>query len=181
MGWWEQKSRKWKMVIVAQMGGGVGVGAGVFFLVFKSPDLPVKPVFVAIAGGLGVGGSIGSGVSIPWSDVVRQLINPSFRQPEDAEFATLTGEFSCAEIQRESISFGQIQGSVIMVGAQVSQVMCWEINMLGPNRQLFETEMRIPRNLPEWGRAALDLPQIQGGLGVGAFAFTGSLFYMGAS
>jgi hypothetical protein len=67
------------MVIVAQMGGAAPAGAGAFFLQFKTPDIQVRPVFLAVAAGVGLGGSVGSAVSIPWSDVVRQLINPQFR------------------------------------------------------------------------------------------------------
>lgn len=56
---------------------------------------------------------------------------------------------------------------------------CWDLHLFSPNRLLFTTQMSIPRNLPQVGRAMLDLPQVQGGLGVGAFAFTGTLFYIG--
>ena len=129
MGWWEQRASNWKMVITAQMGGAAGVGAGAFFLQFKSPDLPVRPVFLAFAGGIGAGGSIGSGVSIPWADVVRQLINPQFRpNVEDAGYSDLRGNFSCQDIQRESISFLQAQASAVVVGTQFADVTCAEVN-----------------------------------------------------
>lgn len=65
MGWWEQRSSACRIAIVAQVAGAVGLGAGAFFPQFISPDLSVKPVFLAIAGGLGTGGSIGSSVRIP--------------------------------------------------------------------------------------------------------------------
>jgi hypothetical protein len=180
MGWWEQRASNWKMVIVAQVGGAAGFGAGAFFLMFKSASVPVKPVFLAVAGGVGVGGSIGSGVSIPWSDVVRQLINPRFH-PDVANYgyADLRGTFSCQDIQREKIEFVQATASAILVGAQFVDVTCTEVNLFAPNRVLFTTRINIPSNLPQVGRALLDLPQVQGGLGAGAFAFIGTLFYIG--
>lgn len=107
------------MAIVAQVGGAAVLGAGAFFLMVKSASVPVKPVFLAFAGGIGAGGSIGSGISIPWSDVIRQLINPNFRPDVDNYgYADLTGTFSCHDIQRESIDFRQATASAIAVGAQ---------------------------------------------------------------
>jgi hypothetical protein len=180
MGWWEQRASDWKMVIVAQVGGAAVVGAGAFFLMFKSPSIPVKPVFIAVAGGLGAGGSIGSGVGLPWADVVRQLINPRFRPDVDNYgYTDLRGTFSCQDIQRESIDFVQATASAVAVGVQFVDVTCTDVNLFTPNRTLFTTRINIPRNLPQVGRALLDLPQIQGGLGAGAFAFTGTLFYIG--
>ncbi len=182
MGWWEQRSSNWKMVIVAQMGGAATAGAGAFFLQFKTPDIQVRPVFLAVAAGVGLGGSVGSAVSIPWSDVVRQLINPQFR-PDTASYgyADLSGTFSCQDIQRENITFLQAQASAIVVGAQFVHVTCTDVNLFSPNRLLFTTRIEMPRSLPQVGRALLDLPQMQGGLGLGAFAFTGTLVYMGTS
>ncbi|MCS6932066.1 MAG: hypothetical protein NZM27_07645 [Acetobacteraceae bacterium] len=180
MGWWEQRASNWKMVVVAQVGGAAGFGAGAFFLMFKSASIPVKPVFVAVAAGLGMGGSVGSSVSIPWSDVVRQLINPNFRPPvEDYGYSDLVGTFSCQDIQRESIDFLQATASAIAVGAQYADVQCTDISLFRSSRTLFTTRIAVPRNLPQVGRALLDLPQVQGGLGAGAFAFTGTLFYIG--
>ncbi|MFN6954046.1 MAG: hypothetical protein ACK4PG_04530 [Acetobacteraceae bacterium] len=180
MGWWEQRASNWKMVIIAQVGGAAGLGAGAFFLMFKSASVPVKPVFIAVAGGLGIGGSIGSGVSIPWSDVIRQIINPRFRPDVDNYgFSDLRGTFSCQDIQRENIDFVQATASAIAVGVQFVDVTCTDVNLFSPNRTLFTTRIELPRNLPQVGRAMLDLPQIQGGLGAGAFAFTGTLFYIG--
>jgi hypothetical protein len=180
MGWWEQRASDWKMVIVAQVGGAAVLGAGAFFLMFKSPSVPVKPVFLAFAGGLGAGGSIGSGVGLPWADVVRQLVNPRFRPDVDNYgYTDLRGTFSCQDMQRENIQFVQATASVVVVGVQIVDVTCTEINLFSPNRVLFTTRISIPSSLPQVGRALLDLPQVQGGLGAGAFAFTGTLFYIG--
>lgn len=179
MGWWEKRSDKWKMVIVAQVGAAAGIGVGAFIMNFKSPEIPVEPKFLAFAGGLGVGGSVGSSVSIPWSAIVRQLINPKFSLPPDSEYTDLKGKFSCQDIQREKISFVQATASVVAVGAQFSHVTCEDINLFGPDTLLFKTTIKIPKNLPEVGSALLDLPQIQGGFGAGTFAFVGTILYIG--
>jgi hypothetical protein len=181
MGWWDTQSSKWQMGIVAQMGGAAGIGAGVFFLQFRSPDVPVKPVFVAVAGGIGVGGSVGSGVSVPYSDIVRQIINPKFKPPGDSYYSDLAGSFSCGDIQREGITFGQMQASAVAIGVQTSSVRCTDVNMFGPSKLLFETVVKIPKNLPQVGQALLDLPAMQGGWGLGAFLFSGTLFHIGTS
>jgi hypothetical protein len=77
MGWWEKKSSRWQSCVVAQAGGAAILGGGVFFVQFRSPDIAVKPCFVAIAGGAGMGGSIGSAVSIPL-----QRHRPAADQPQ---------------------------------------------------------------------------------------------------
>lgn len=112
--------------------------------------------------------------------MVRQIINPRFRPDVDNYgYTDLRGSFSCQDIQRESIDFVQATASAVVVGTQFADVTCTDVNLFSPNRTLFTTRINIPRNLPQVGRALLDLPQIQGGLGLGAFAFTGTLFYIG--
>lgn len=181
MGWWERNSSRWEVCVVAQMGGAAVLGGGAFFLQFRSPDLDsVKPVFLALAGGVGAGGSIGSAVSIPWSDLVRSLINPQFRPPTDSYgWSNLEGTFSCADMQREKFEIVQAGASAVIVGAQVAYLTLTEVHLFSPNRQLAHTRITFPTNLPQVGSALLDLPQIQGGLGAGAFAFAGTLFYLG--
>ena len=182
MGWWETKSSRWQMAVVAQMGGAAGLGAGVFFLQFKSADIPTKPVFVAVAGGVGVGGSVSSAVSIPYSAVVRQFINPKATiDTSGFGFSDLDGSFSCKEMNGERFQLLQAGGSVIVVGAQVAYASCTEVNLLSDNRALFSSKITIPKNLPQVGAALLDVPQVQGGFGLGAFAFRGPMFYIGTS
>ncbi|MGG5809534.1 hypothetical protein [Falsiroseomonas sp. CW058] len=181
MGWWETRSNQWECCVVAQVGAAAVLGGGVFFLQFRRPQLTTKPVFLALAGGAGIGGSIGSAVSIPWSDVVRQLINPQFRPPTDTYgWSNLDGGFSPQDIQRSSFSIISAGASAVVVGAQVAVL---EINDIGFSgvRTLCRTRLSIPSNLPAVGRALLDTPQMQGGLGAGAFAFTGAIFYIGVS
>ncbi len=181
MGWWEQKSSRWQACVVAQAGGAAMLGGGVFFIQFRSPDLSVKPCFVAIAGGAGLGGSVGSAVSIPYSDVVRQLINPNFHPPiGEYGWGGMTGSFSCEDIQREQFDIAQIGASIVVVGAQLAVFTIRDIGFFGAGDVITTTRLNIPRNLPAFGTAILDTPQIQGALGVGAFAFRGSIFYIGA-
>lgn len=182
MGWWEQKSSRWQACIVAQVGGAAALGGGVFFLQFRSPDLgTVRPIFLALAGGAGVGGSIGSAVSIPYSDVVRQLINPQFHPSvSDYGWSDLNGNFSCEEIQRERFDIAQAGASAVVLGAQFAVFTITEVHLFDPDRTLCSTRINIPRSLPQVGTALLDLPQMQGGLGAGAFAFRGTLFYIGS-
>ena len=181
MGWWEQRSSQWEGCIVAQVGGAAVLGGGVFFVMFRCPQVTVKPVYLAMAGGAGLGGSIGSAVGVPWSDVVRQLINPQFRPPTDSYgWSALDGSFSCQDIQRSSFSIISAGASAVVVGAQVAVM---ELNDVGlwSSRLLCRTRITVPRNLPSVGRTLLDTPQMQGGLGAGAFAFTGVMFYIGTS
>lgn len=181
MGWWEARSSRWECCVVAQMGGAAVLGGGVFFLQWRSPDVPVKPVFIAIAGGAGVGGSIGSAVGVPYADVVRQLINPNFHPPTDSYgWAAMDGTCSCKDLQRSSFSIVSAGASGIVVGAQVAAL---EFNDVGifSTRFLCSTRITIPPDLPSFGRALYEAPQIQGGLGAGAFAFTGIAVYIGVS
>ena len=56
MGWWERPSNRWRMAIVAQLGGGYVVGAGEFFIQFTAPELGRrKLLFLALAAGPSVG------------------------------------------------------------------------------------------------------------------------------
>lgn len=165
---------------MAQVGGAAVLGGGVFFLQFRAADVSARPVFLAIAGGAGAGGTIGSAVSIPYADVVRQLVNPRFRPPvEDYGWGAMAGNFSCQDIQREQFDIAQVGASAVVLGAQFAAFTITELNLFGPNRVIATTRLNLPRNLPAVGSALLDLPQMQGGLGVGAFAFRGTLFYIG--
>ncbi|SFK87426.1 hypothetical protein [Falsiroseomonas stagni] len=181
MGWWEKKSSRWQSCVVAQAGGAAVLGGGVFFIQFRSPDVSVKPCFVAIAGGAGMGGSIGSAVSIPYSDIVRQLINPNFRPPtDDYGWGAMSGNFSCEDIQREQFDIAQIGASAVVIGAQLAAFTIREVAIFGEGDVITATRFNIPRNLPSFGRAVLDLPQVQGAIGVGGFAFRGVVAYIGA-
>jgi hypothetical protein len=110
MGWWERSSNRWRMAIVAQLGGGYVVGAGGFFIQFTAPELGRrKPLFLALAAGPAVGGSIGSAVGIPWSEVVRRLINPDAvpTPRDDLIFSPLDGSFALRDIQGAQFSITQ--------------------------------------------------------------------------
>jgi hypothetical protein len=183
MGWWEQSSSRWEMAIVAQVGGAAIVGAGAFFLSFRSPDLPVRPNFLAVAGGIGLGGSIGSAISIPWRSVIRQLINPrAVADTASIGWNALSGSFACRDIQRAGFAIAQVGGSAVVVGGQLVYVYAHErgdIEDSEPDRRIFSSQVTLPRSLPQLGSALFDLPQIQGGLGAGAFAFDGVMFYVG--
>lgn len=182
MGWWEQSSSRWEACIVAQVGGAAVVGGGGFFIQFRTPDMTVKPCFLALAIGVGAGGSIGSAVSIPWSDVVRQLINPHFRPPTDSYgWSNLDGTFSCQNIQRASFSITSVGGSAIVVGAQYCMFAVNGFSFAHGPCSYFNTRLNIPSDLPSLGQAVLNTPQMQGALSLGAFAFTGSLFYVGVN
>ena len=184
MGWWETQSSNWSMAIIAQMGGVVGGGAGAFFISFKSPDLPVRPTFLNLALALGVGGSIGSAVGVPWSAVVRQLINPKAAlDPNSGVYSNVDGTFSCKDIQRKHISIATVGGSVILVGASLTYVRGYEPGDSedGEADQVyFHTQVQIPKNLKSFGNAVVDIPQIQGGLGAQAAFFVGVPFYIGS-
>jgi len=184
MGWWETSSRQWRMAIVAQLGGGAVLGAGGFFIQFTAPELGRrKPAFLAIAGGAAVGGSIGSGLGIPYSEVIRRIINPDAipTPPQDLIFSPLAGEFALRDIQGAQFSITQIGASAAVVGAQIVSVECrqWRFFGLGGQRTWFVTDHQVPTDLPSLGRALADTPQIQGGLGLVALGFTGSIWYVG--
>jgi len=184
MGWWERSSRHWRMAIVAQLGGGAVLGAGGFFIQFTAPELGQrKPRFLALAGGAAVGGSIGSTVSIPWSEVVRRLINPDAlpTPTRDLLYSPLDGTFAMRDIQGAQFSITQIGASAAVVGAQIVSVECreWRLFGLGGQRTFVVTDHQVPTDLPSLGRALVDTPQIQGGLGLVALGFTGSLWYIG--
>jgi hypothetical protein len=182
MGWWETQSSKWSMAIIAQMGAVVGGGA--FFISFQSPDIPVKPTFLNLALALGVGGSIGSAVSVPWSSVVRQLINPKAAvDPSSGVYSNVDGTFSCKDIQHKRISIAAAGGSAILVGASVTYVRGYEpgdSESGDPDQVYFTTQLKIPKTLKTVGNALVDLPQIQGGLSLQAAYFVGIPFYIGS-
>lgn len=183
MGWWEAESSRWECCVVAQAGGAAILGGGVFFLQFRCPEVPVRPVFVAIAGGVGAGGTIGSAVGIPYVDIVRQLINPRFRPPtETYGWSAMDGTCTCDDLQRSHFSIVSVGAAGIVVGAQVV-VIDFEARGLftGRRRRLLQTRLTIPPNLPSFGRALYETPQVQGGFGAGGFGFTGMAFYIGTS
>lgn len=180
MGWWEQSSSSWKACIVAQVGGAAILGGGVFFMQFRAPGMSVRPNFLALAVGFGGGGSIGSAVGIPYSDVVRQLMNPQFRPPvADYGWSDLNGAFACQDIQRQQFDIAQAGASAVVLGAQVAAFSITRSTLFGTGRVICETRLNIPRNIPSFTGAVIDTPQVQGGLGMGAFAFRGSLYYIG--
>jgi hypothetical protein len=170
------------MAIVAQLGGGYVVGAGGYFIQFTAPELGRrKPLFLALAAGITVGGSIGSCVGIPWSEVVRRLINPDAvpTPRDDLIFSPLDGSFALRDIQGAQISITQIGGSALVVGAQIVTVDCRAWRLVGRQRIYFVTDHQIPTDLPSLGRALVDTPTIQGGLGIIAHGFIGSLWHIG--
>ena len=182
MGWWEQRSSSWKACVVAQMGGAAILGGGVFFIQFRAPNVQVRPTFLALGIGLGAGGSIGSAVGIPYSDIVRQLINPQFRPPvNDYGWSDMNGDFSCQDIQRQQFDIAQVGASALVVGGQIAAFSVTRTSLFGSGQTLCETRFTIPPNLPAFGLAVIDTPQVQGGIGVGGFVFRGSLFYIGVS
>jgi hypothetical protein len=184
MGWWEQDSSKWQMAVVAQIGAAVDAGAGLFFFSFKSPDLPVKPIFLGIAGGIGEGGSIGGALTIPYRSLVRQLINPEAAINVDSTIYTdvdLDEGFSCRSLNHSRIVIGQATASAAIVGVSVAYVTCAITDFfIGTERHLFDCGLQLPASLPQLGNAVLDAPQIQGGLGAGIFGFIGILQYIGS-
>ena len=190
MGWWEQDSEKWQMSLVAQVGGASGVGAGLFIFAFKSPDIPVKPIFLAIAGGFGIGGSIGSAIGIPYSALFKQLIDPkssvnvdgiAYNDIDIVELNIGDG-LSCKSINHSRILIGQATASAILIGAQKVIVSCSISSFLiGTDRPLFTCGLDVPSSLPQLGTALADTPQLQGGLGAGLFGFAGLMQYIGAS
>ena len=189
MGWWEQHSDKWQMGLIAQVGGASGVGAGLFLFQFKAPDVPVKPLFLGIAGGFGVGGSIGSAISIPYSSLIRQLMNPRAALNSDAliysdlEIFSLNPGYgiSCQNINHSRILTGQATASAAVVGVQKAAVSCSISSFLiGTERPLFTCGLQFPDSLPVLGQALVDTPQMQGGLGLGIFGFAGVMQYIGA-
>jgi hypothetical protein len=188
MGWWEQDSNKWQMGLIAQVGGASGLGAGLFLFQFKASDVPVKPLFLAISGGFGVGGSIGTGISIPYSSLIRQLINPKAALNSDAliysdlDIISLNvgGGISCKSINHSRILTGQATASAAVIGVQKVVVSCSITSFLiGTERPLFTCGLQFPDSLPTLGQALVDTPQLQGGLGIGIFGFAGVMQYIG--
>jgi hypothetical protein len=190
MGWWDQHSENWQMSLVAQAGGASGAGGGVFLFAFKSPDVPVKPIFVAVAAGVGLGGSIGSAISIPWSALFKQLIDPksavnvdgiAYNNVDIVELNIGDG-LSCENINHSRILIGQAMASAAIVGVQKVIVSCSISSFLiGTERPLFTCGLDVPTSLPQLGSALEDTPQMQGGLGASLFGFVGFMQYIGAS
>lgn len=160
-----------------------GRGRRLLHPVHRAGAWTAKPLFLALAAGPTVGGSIGSAVGIPWSEVVRRLINPDTvpTPRDDLIFSPLDGSFALRDIQGAQFSITQIGASAAIVGAQIVSVECrqWRFFGLGGQRTYFVTDHQIPTDLPSLGRALVDTPTIQGGLGVVALGFTGSLWHIG--
>jgi hypothetical protein len=185
MGWWETFSDNWQMSLVAQVGGAEGLGGGLFVFQFKSPKLPVKPNFLGIAGGVGAGGSIGSAIAIPYRSLIRQLMNPGELFDSDSiVYSSLDVDegFSCRSLNHSRILIGQATASAAVVGAQKVIVSGAVTSyFIGTDRHLYDCGLTLPSTLAAVGSAALDTPQMQGGLGLGIFGFAGVLQYIGAS
>lgn len=114
---------------------------------------------------------------------MRRLINPDTvpTPRDDLIFSPLDGSFALRDIQGAQFSITQIGASAAIVGAQIVSVECrqWRFFGLGGQRTYFVTDHQIPTDLPSLGRALVDTPTIQGGLGVVALGFTGSLWHIG--
>jgi len=186
MGWWEQHSSNWKVCIVAQVGGAAGGGAGIFWFQFKSPDLPVMPNFLGIAGGLGVGGDIGSAITLPWSELIKQLADPKYHSDTDSwvysdlDLVDPGYGISCQNINHSRLLIGQATASAVLIGAQKVIMSCSISSFLiGTDRPLFTCGLSVPSSLPQLGAALESTPQIQGGFGAGIFGFVGIFQYIG--
>jgi hypothetical protein len=171
MGWWEQRSARWQACIIAQLGSAPVLGGGVFFMLFRSPDVPLRPVFLAVAGGVAAAPGMGSAASIPFSEIIRQLINPNVH-PETAEegWASFTGTFACQDIQREKFDIAQL-GSAHSWLFSVT-----EVGLFQPDREVCSARLTVPAKLPQLGQPLLDLPPAQAGRAAG---YTGTIFYIG--
>lgn len=183
-GWWDKRPSDWTMLVAGQIGAASGLGGGAFILIFRSPTLrPRMPVFLVVAGGVGFGGSIGSGATIPYSSIFRKLINSKdITDIERGMFNPLKGSFSCKDMSLANFTIGQAGASAAIVGGQVSKVRCRSLGIFsGQARDHFTSEFKWPKNVKEFGAAMLDLPQIQGGLGGGVTGFTGPMFYLGCN
>ena len=178
MGWWEQESSAWEVCIAAQAGGAVGVGMGGFMTQFRATDIPVRPMFLFVAGGLGIGGSIGGGASLPWSAVVNGLRNPHSPFNADAIWNRVSGTFSCRDLHNAPGALVQVQASAFVAGASFVNLSA-QRGWIDP-RPLFEQVIQVPRSLRALGTALADTPQISGGLGAGGFLFRGVFHYIGA-
>jgi hypothetical protein len=182
MGWWEQEDSDWDVCVAAQVGGAVGVGLGGFATQFRSANIPVRPVFLLLAAGFGLGGSIGGGASLPWSAVVGSLRNPHGQlDADDYIWNRVTGTFSCQDLNNAAGGIVQIGASAMVAGvsfANLSAERGWSDPRPGP--LLFEQRVQIPRSLRALGRALADTPQISGGFGAGGFVFRGIFHYIGS-
>ena len=202
MGWWETESSRWQMVIVAQVGAAEGVGGGVFLVQFRAPELgEVKPQFLVVAVGVGGGGSVGSAISISYSEIIAQLRNPRRRVDPTMVFSDVVGRFSCQLINHSVMGIVQATASAAVAGVQRCLVMCANTHFFGADTVLFRSSVELPRAVMElnhiagrsrreaagmlanaaWEAAGAEagMVQAQGGAGFGAFAFTGPMQYIG--
>jgi len=177
-GWWEQQSSSWQACVIAQVGAALGVGAGGFIVQFQS-SIPVRPVFLLMAGGFGFGGSVGSAVSIPWRNIIHDALhpaNPSSR--DDIIWNPIRGTFSCQELNHAPAEIVQIGASAMLVGAQMAMLTA-QRGWTDP-RYLFRQQISVPRNLRAAGNAVAGAPQLSASMGASAFAFRGIYQYLGS-
>jgi hypothetical protein len=176
MGWWEERAGNWQMMIVAQMGFAAIAGGGVFFALFRRPGLQAQPLFLLGALGRGIGGSIGSGASVSWSDVIYQLRHPSAQVNYAANmWNDLSGTFSPQDVNWSSGSFQSVGVSAVPVGAQLVEITASPFFAFGPNSFIFRQRINVPRNL----RQLAALPSVSGSMGIGVLDFHGIWKYLG--
>ena len=177
-GWWEQQSGSWQACVIAQVGAALGVGAGGFIVQFRS-SIPLRPVFLLMAGGYGFGGSVASAISIPWRNIIHDVMhpaNPSSR--DDIIWNPINGYFSCEELNHAPAEIVQIGASAMLVGAQMAILTARRGWM--DSRILFHQQISIPRTLRAAGNAVAGAPQLSASMGVSAFAFNGIYQYLGS-
>jgi hypothetical protein len=177
MGWWEQESSAWDVCMMAQAGGAVGLGMGGFVTQFQAADIPVRPIFLFVAGGLGIGGSVGGGATLPWSTVVSALRNPHSPINMNAIWNRVAGTFSCRDLNNAPGALVQAGASAFVAGASFANLSA-ERGWTDP-RPLFQQVIQVPRSLRSLGAALADTPQISGGFGAGGFLFRGVFHYIG--
>lgn len=168
MGWWEER-RAWQTITIAQMGAGAVLAGGVFFIQFRSAGISARPVFVLTAVGAGFGGSIGSAVSIPYAEIVRDLRNPRRQSQLDQIMWSDAGTF---EMGRLNMGFGNVAsvgGSAVVIGAQLTALRGEDQS----GNRLFSTHTSLS-SLND----ILNLPGAQGGFGAGAFAMRGRMIHL---
>jgi hypothetical protein len=64
------KGSDWEVTSIAQVGGVVGIGAGIYCFDFKSKEANNHSTFILVGGALGFGGSMGGGVTPSPSDFI---------------------------------------------------------------------------------------------------------------
>ena len=178
MGWWEQESSQWKVCVIAQLGA-AAIGGGVFFMQFMSPDIPVEPVFIFVATGVGIGGSIGSSATMPWAEMIRCLADKNYRPDTDSLlYNDLQGTFSCRTLNHSLGTFFYAGASAAVLGASFGWLTALRPEESGPGSEIFRQKIAIPKTLRQIKNAAINTPQIQGAFGLGGFGFSGLFQYL---